>query len=229
MDPSSTYLIARDRAEQDAALSRVLSAVQQQLCACPPVPCQLAAVLTAAAPAWQAGLCYVLTYWPGEVRVTLRHGAAEIDSRALVTNDAADIQAVAARLLAGLVGLALESATAPQPTAPEPAAAPEPAEPAEPAAAPPAAVTPEPAAPPAAAPQPAGPEPRQLSAEEISAAVEMIRCMPADVRKAFSQAFRSTFAVPAEAKVITPHIVNSDHLLFIDRFTVEAAGGIVAA
>lgn len=226
MDPSSTYLIARDRAEQDAALSRVLSAVQQQLCACPPVPCQLAAVLTAAAPAWQAGLCYVLTYWPGEVRVTLRHGAAEIDSRALVTNDAADIQAVAARLLAGLVGLALESATAPQPTAPEPAAAPEPA---EPAAAPPAAVTPEPAAPPAAAPQPAGPEPRQLSAEEISAAVEMIRCMPADVRKAFSQAFRSTFAVPAEAKVITPHIVNSDHLLFIDRFTVEAAGGIVAA
>ena len=226
MDPSSTYLIARDRAEQDAALSRVLSAVQQQLCACPPVPCQLAAVLTAAAPAWQAGLCYVLTYWPGEVRVTLRHGAAEIDSRALVTNDAADIQAVAARLLAGLVGLALESATAPQPTAPEPAAAPEPA---EPAAAPPAAVTPEPAAPPAAAPQPAGPEPRQLSAEEISAAVEMIRCMPADVRKAFSQAFRSTFAVPAEAKAITPHIVNSDHLLFIDRFTVEAAGGIVAA
>lgn len=226
MDPSSTYLIARDRAEQDAALSRVLSAVQQQLCACPPVPCQLAAVLTAAAPAWQAGLCYVLTYWPGEVRVTLRHGAAEIDSRALVTNDAADIQAVAARLLAGLVGLALESATAPQPTAPEPAAAPEPA---EPAAAPPAAVTPEPAAPPAAAPQPAGPEPRQLSAEEISAAVEMIRCMPADVRKAFSQAFRSTFAVPAEARVITPHIVNSDHLLFIDRFTVEAAGGIVAA
>lgn len=226
MDPSSTYLIARDRAEQDAALSRVLSAVQQQLCACPPVPCQLAAVLTAAAPAWQAGLCYVLTYWPGEIRVTLRHGAAEIDSRALVTNDAADIQAVAARLLAGLVGLALESATAPQPTAPEPAAAPEPA---EPAAAPPAAVTPEPAAPPAAAPQPAGPEPRQLSAEEISAAVEMIRCMPADVRKAFSQAFRSTFAVPAEARVITPHIVNSDHLLFIDRFTVEAAGGIVAA
>lgn len=227
MDPSSAYLIARDRAEQDAALSRVLSAVQQQLCACPPVPCQLAAVLTAAAPAWQAGLCYVLTYWPGEVRVTLRHGAAEIDSRALVTaDDAADIQAVAARLLAGLVGLALESATAPQPTAPEPAAAPEPA---EPAAAPPAAVTPEPAAPPAAAPQPAGPEPRQLSAEEISAAVEMIRCMPADVRKAFSQAFRSTFAVPAEAKVITPHIVNSDHLLFIDRFTVEAAGGIVAA
>lgn len=226
MDPSSTYLIARDRAEQDAALSRALSAVQQQLCACPPVPCQLAAVLTAAAPAWQAGLCYVLTYWPGEVRVTLRHGAAEIDSRALVTNDAADIQAVAARLLAGLVGLALESATAPQPTAPEPAAAPEPA---EPAAAPPAAVTPEPAAPPAAAPQPAGPEPRQLSAEEISAAVEMIRCMPADVRKAFSQAFRSTFAVPAEAKVITPHITTSDHLLFIDRFTVEAAGGIVAA
>jgi hypothetical protein len=222
---SSTYLIARDRAEQDAALSRVLSAVQQQLCACPPVPCQLAAVLTAAAPAWQAGLCYVLTYWPGEVRVTLRHGAAEIDSRALV-DDATDIQAVAARLLAGLVGLALESATAPQPTAPEPAAAPEPA---EPAAAPPAAVTPEPAAPPAAAPQPAGPEPRQLSAEEISAAVEMIRCMPADVRKAFSQAFRSTFAVPAEAKVITPHITTSDHLLFIDRFTVEAAGGIVAA
>jgi hypothetical protein len=224
MDPSSSYLIARDRAEQDAALSRVLSAVQQQLCACPPVPCQLAAVLRAAAPAWQAGCCYVLTYWPGEVRVTLRHGAAEIDSRALV-DDATDLQAVAARLLAGLVGLALEGATAPQPTAPEPAAP----EPAEPAAAPPAAVTPEPAAPPAVAPQPVGPEPRQLSAEEISTAIEMIRCMPADVRRAFSQAFRSTFAVPADAKVITPHITTSDHLLFIDRFTVEAAGGIVAA
>lgn len=57
----------------------------------------------------------------------------------------------------------------------------------------------------------------------------MIRCMPPEVRAAFSRAFRTTFDVPAEARQITPYITTLQHLQFIDRFTVEAAGGIAAA
>lgn len=57
----------------------------------------------------------------------------------------------------------------------------------------------------------------------------MIRCMPSEVRAAFSRAFRTTFDVPANARQITPYITMMEHMQFIDRFTVEAAGGIAAA
>ena len=219
-----SYLIHHERSQADAAFSAALSRVQQQLLELPPVPPLLAAVLRAAVPAWRAGFCYALTYWPGEVRVTLRFGAAELDSRADV-REHDDIQAIAARLLAGLLGLPLETSaeTPPPPLAvvlpPVPEQQPAPLDPA------PAPLDPAPAP---LDPAPAGDD-RPLSAEEIEAAVGMIRCMDPAVRKAFSPAFRSTFGVPADAKAITPHITHHSHLLFIDRFTVEAAGGIVAA
>lgn len=208
-----SYLIARDRAEQKAALSAALSRVQQQLATMAPVPCTLAHVLHAAQPAWKAGFCYSLTYWPGEIHVTLRHGAAEITSRA-AADDQTNIAAVAARLLAGLLGIVIDAAAPPAaaPAAPQPAACPAPQ-----------------SEPPAPEPEPAAAEEEPLSQAEIDAAVSMIRCMAPDIRRQFSSAFRTTFAVPAEAKQITPYINTRSHLLFIDRFTVEAAGGIAAA
>jgi hypothetical protein len=216
-----SYLIARDRAEQEAALSAALSRVQQQLCTMAPVPCTLAHVLRAAESAWKAGFCYSLTYWPGEIHVTLRHGAAEIMSRA-TADDQTNIPAVAARHLAGLLGIVIDAAAPPAaaPAAPQPAACPAPQ---------PAPAAPQPAAPPAPEPAPAAAEEKPLSQAEIDAAVSMIRCMAPDIRRQFSSAFRTTFAVPAEAKQITPYINTRSHLLFIDRFTVEAAGGIAAA
>lgn len=217
-----SYFIHHERSQADAALSDALSRVQELLVDVPPVQPLLAVVLRAALPAWREGFCYVLTYWPGEVRVTLRFGAAELDSRAEV-HEHDDIQAVAARLLAGLLGLPLETSTqAPPPplavVLPPVSAAPQ-------AEQPPAPIDPAPAS---IDPAPAGDD-RPLSAEEINIAVGMIRCMDPAVRKAFSPAFRSTFGVSPEAKTITPHITHHSHLLFIDRFTVEAAGGIVAA
>jgi hypothetical protein len=160
-----------------------------------------------------------------------------------------DIQAIAARLLAGLLGLPLETSAEtpppplavvlqqhPAPTSYIPTTTAAATRPLDPAPAPidpaPAPIDPAPApidpAPAPIDPAPAGDD-RPLSAEEIETAVGMIRCMDPAVRKAFSPAFRSTFGVPADAKAITPHITHHSHLLFIDRFTVEAAGGIVAA
>jgi len=65
-----------------------------------------------------------------------------------------------------------------------------------------------------------------LSDEQRAVAVEMVRQLSAEQRKAFTIAYRDAFKVPREAKSIIPTITQLRHLAFIDRFTVEAAGGI---
>jgi len=50
--------------------------------------------------------------------------------------------------------------------------------------------------------------------------------MTPEQRKAFTIAFRDAFRVDREERSITPLITEQRHLTFIDRFTVEAAGGI---
>ena len=67
-----------------------------------------------------------------------------------------------------------------------------------------------------------------LSDDEKAAAVGMIRVMDAGQRKAFTIAFRHAFQVPSTERAIQPLITELRHLQFIDRFTVEAAGGVAA-
>ena len=72
-----------------------------------------------------------------------------------------------------------------------------------------------------------GPDPATpLTDEQKAAALEMVRAMDAAQRKAFTISFRSCFSVPASAKAVAPLITELKHLHFVDRFSVEAAGGI---
>jgi hypothetical protein len=82
---------------------------------------------------------------------------------------------------------------------------------------------------PAAEPAPdapvAGPK-TLLTEEQRATALEMVKVMNGEQRKAFTISFRSAFNVPRDAKTIAPLIQELQHLHFVDRFTVEAAGGV---
>lgn len=65
-----------------------------------------------------------------------------------------------------------------------------------------------------------------LDEQQKASAVSMIKAMTPEQRKAFTIAFRDAFRVDREQRSITPLITDQRHLSFIDRFTVEAAGGI---
>lgn len=67
-----------------------------------------------------------------------------------------------------------------------------------------------------------------LSEDQHAAAVAMVNAMTPVQRKSFSVAFRHAFGVPREEISLAPLITEIQHLGFIDRFTVEAAGGIAA-
>jgi len=54
----------------------------------------------------------------------------------------------------------------------------------------------------------------------------MIKAMPTEQRRTFSIAFRHAFEVPASERAIAPLFQQFQHLAFIDRFTIEAAGGV---
>lgn len=134
--------------------------------------------------------------------------------------------------LAGLIGLPavliteLRFGAQPEPTPAEPAA---PAAPSAAAAAESlaeatagevvAAETFEPAEP---APDPSTP----LSDEQRAVALEMVKQLAPEQRKAFTIAYRDAFRVDRAEKSIIPTITQLRHLQFIDRFTVEANGGI---
>ena len=112
-------------------------------------------------------------------------------------------------LLAGLLGLAIDTEA--------PTAEPEPQ-------APPAApqVEPEPEQ---VAEQPEASSPL-LDEQQKATAVAMCKAMDPVTRKAFTISFRDAFRVDREARSIIPLITELRHLEFIDRFSVEAAGGI---
>jgi hypothetical protein len=221
------------RIESEETLFTKLSEFQVAACALSPIPPRLPAVLQAAAPAFQAGFAYTAAHWGGELTVTLHYKGAELGSSAPATP--VSYSDCCAQLLAGLLGIPLadpdQAAEAEQPVAgglrvvePDPVeieseAAQEPAAQEDPDEF--EAVEPEP-------PAPAADIRRPLSDEEKDAAISMIKAMAADQRRTFTKVFREVFQVPPESKQVAPHILELQHLQFIDRYTVEAAGGIAA-
>lgn len=65
-----------------------------------------------------------------------------------------------------------------------------------------------------------------LSEQQRLAAIEMVKVLNANARKAFTSHFRSAFKVPSSEKSLIPLITELQHLQFIDRFTVESSGGV---
>jgi hypothetical protein len=206
--------------EADASFSTALAEFQSK--ADPGLnPIQAARAATAHGFSWLAR-----PSGPGLIEVRLRHSGGA---------DAAAEGPCLSELLAGLLGLAPgdETPTAAPlplqqpPQAPEPVqsmheshTAPEP-DPVEVAAESLAAATggtvveadePDPTTP--------------LTAEQREAALEMVKALSPYERKAFTISFRDAFRVDRSVKAIAPVIQQLRHLHFIDRFTVEAAGGV---
>ena len=65
-----------------------------------------------------------------------------------------------------------------------------------------------------------------LTDAQKAAAVKMVSDLSPAQRKSFAIAFRDGFNVPKTEKSIVPCITELRHLEFIDRFTIEAAGGV---
>ena len=220
MHPLSTELALR-AFEADVSFSTALAAFQSK--ADPGLnPVQAARAATAHGFSWLAR-----PSGPGLIEVRLRHSGGA---------DAAAEGTSVTELLAGLLGLADGSAVLPStvvlplqqsPQAPKPVQsmheshkAPEP-DPVEAAAESLAAATggtvveadePDPTTP--------------LTAEQREAALEMVKALSPDQRKAFTISFRDAFRVDRSVKAIAPVIQQLQHLHFVDRFTVEAAGGV---
>lgn len=230
------------RIESEVDLFTKLSEFQAAACARPPIRPSLPAVLAAAMPALQKGFSYSASHWGGELTVTVHYQNAELGSSAPATPTS--YSDVCARLLAGLLGIPLldgDQAAEPEPLEPASAACglkPPETDLVEPDPAPGACglrPVPDPVEPEEAdefeacpAPSPAADISRALTEEEKAAAIAMIKAMAPEQRKAFTRAFRETFEVPPEAKQVAPYITELRHLHFIDRVTVEAAGGIAA-
>jgi hypothetical protein len=230
-------LPALQRLNHEAEMYDRLSAFQQCIEVDIPVVPTLRAVLTAARPAFDAGFAYTASFFGQELTVTLHHSGAELGSSAPAAVDS--YSETCARLLAGLLGIPLLEGD--QPSEPEAVAGtePTPAEVVRPQLqqdTPQVAATEESSAP---EPEPeefdelGDPEPsadihRTLTEQEKDAAVAMVKALPADRRRTFSKSFREVFAVPEDAKQIVPFMTELQHLQFIDRYTVEASGGIAA-
>lgn len=229
-----------------------LSDFQQDITNLKPVAPRLVEVLQAAMPAFEQGFSYTASHWSGELTVTLHFQGAELGSSAKAC--LSNYGETCARLLAGLLGIPLldgDEASEPEPLEPvtvacglkppqtvtvacglkPPQAAAEAPEPPADDQADEADETDEefgdgldgsPS-------QPTTPDTqRELTEQEKATAIDMIKVMPPSQRKAFTKAFRELFAVPADAKQISPYILRLEHWLFIDRYTVEAAGGVAA-
>lgn len=71
----------------------------------------------------------------------------------------------------------------------------------------------------------AGPE-TLLTEQQQADARKLVQQLNAEQRKAFTISFRDAFKVPREVKAIAPLITELQHLHFVDRFTIEMAGGV---
>lgn len=205
--PLSTELALR-AFEADQAFSSALAAVQASF---KPGLSPIEAVRAANAHgfAWLSRPC---DDDPALVQVCLRHqGGAE--TVAVGEN--------IAQLLAGLLGIALQPAT--QTSEPEQDAA-EDAPVVCPAVRPAAPAIPEPDLEPLE--EHSEPAAQLLDEQQKATAVSMCKAMDAATRKAFTIAFRDAFRVDREQRSIIPLITELKHLEFIDRFSIEAAGGI---
>ena len=202
--PLSTELALR-AFEADQAFSTALAAVQSSFQ--PGLsPIEAARKANAHGFAWLSRPC---DDDPALVQVMLRHqGGAE--TAAVGDN--------IAQLLAGLLGIALQPAA--QTSEPEGRGG-DAAPVVCPAVRPAAPVDPEPEADPEQ--QPAS---QLLDDQQKATAVAMCKAMDAATRKAFTISFRDAFRVDRDARSIIPLITELKHLEFIDRFSIEAAGGI---
>ena len=219
MHPLSTEL-ALKAFEADVSFSTALAEFQSQ--AGPGLnPIQAARAATAHGFSWLARPC-----GDGLIEVRLRHSGGA---------DAAAEGPCLSELLAGLLGLAPGDET--------PTAAPLPLQ-QSPQASEPVQImqethkAPEPDAVEAAAESLAAatggtvveadePDPTTpLTAEQREAALAMVKAMGPDARRSFQIAFRNCFQIDRSQKTIAPLIQQLRHLHFIDRFTVEAAGGV---
>lgn len=205
--PLSTELALR-AFEADQAFSTALAAVQASFK--PGLsPIEAARAANAHGFAWLSRPC---DDDPALVQVCLRHqGGAET----------AAVGENIAQLLAGLLGIALQPAT--QASEPEEAGTDD-APLVCPAVRPAAPATPEPE------PEPieehSEPAAQLLDEQQKATAVSMCKAMDAATRKAFTIAFRDAFRVDRDQRSIIPLITELKHLEFIDRFSIEAAGGI---
>ena len=201
--PLSTELALR-AFEADQAFSTALAAVQASFK--PGLsPIEAARAANAHGFAWLSRPC---DDDPALVQVCLRHqGGAET----------AAVGENIAQLLAGLLGIALQPATQTS----EPEGGTDDAPLVCPAVRP---ATPEPE------PEPieehSEPAAQLLDEQQKSTAVSMCKAMDAATRKAFTIAFRDAFRVDRDQRSIIPLITELKHLEFIDRFSIEAAGGI---
>lgn len=204
--PLSTELALR-AFEADQAFSTALAAVQSSFQ--PGLsPIEAARKANAHGFAWLSRPC---DDDPALVQVMLRHqGGAE--TAAVGDN--------IAQLLAGLLGIALQPAA--QTSEPEEGRGDDAAPVVCPAVRPAAPVDPEPEAEPGQQ-QPAS---QLLDDQQKATAVAMCKAMDAATRKAFTISFRDAFRVDRDARSIIPLITELKHLEFIDRFSIEAAGGI---
>lgn len=201
--PLSTELALR-AFEADQAFSTALAAVQASFK--PGLsPIEAARAANAHGFAWLSRPC---DDDPALVQVCLRHqGGAET----------AAVGENIAQLLAGLLGIALQPAT--QTSEPEGEGGTEDSPLVCPAVRP---ATPE--------PEPieehSEPAAQLLDEQQKATAVSMCKAMDAATRKAFTIAFRDAFRVDRDQRSIIPLITELKHLEFIDRFSIEAAGGI---
>jgi len=205
--PLSTELALR-AFEADQAFSTALAAVQSSFQ--PGLsPIEAARKANAHGFAWLSRPC---DDDPALVQVMLRHqGGAE--TAAVGDN--------IAQLLAGLLGIALQPAA--QTSEPEGGGGGDDAAPVVcPAVRPAAPVDPEPEA----EPEQQQPASQLLDDQQKATAVAMCKAMDAATRKAFTISFRDAFRVDRDARSIIPLITELKHLEFIDRFSIEAAGGI---
>ena len=206
--PLSTELALR-AFEADQAFSTALAAVQASFK--PGLsPIEAARAANAHGYAWLSRPC---DDDPALVQVCLRHqGGAETDA----------VGENIAQLLAGLLGIALQPVT--QTSEPERGGGTEGAPVVCPAVRPAAPATPEPE--PEPLEEQSEPAAQLLDEQQKATAVSMCKAMDAATRKAFTIAFRDAFRVDREQRSIIPLITELKHLEFIDRFSIEAAGGI---
>jgi hypothetical protein len=209
--------------QAECVLAEALSAFQADLQ--PATELSLAAVVTAAKPAFSMGFSFSVQSTGESTVVVLMHkDGAQLSAETSAYD--ADF-ALSARLLAGLLGIPVlpqaqpskagESTAAPSSAAVD-AGEPQPS-PSDPA--------PQQVASPAEEPEhdPLGLEP--LEPQEIATLTAMLKAMARsdkEIWKRFTIAFRSQFQVPSTARTITDRVTQRRHADFIDRFERELAG-----
>lgn len=225
--------------QAECVLAEALSSFQANLQ--PAKELSLAAVVTAAKPAFAMGFSFsVQSTGEGTVVVLMHKDGAQLSAETSAYD--ADF-ALSARLLAGLLGIPVQSQAQPSKAgesaarlssaaadAGEPQPGPSDFDPQQlsPTEEPELMATPAPA-PPAQQAEPPDDPPglEPLEPQEIATLTAMLKAMARsdkEIWKRFTIAFRSQFQVPSTARTITDRVTQRRHADFIDRFERELAG-----